>query len=210
VVPQGGNTGLTGASVPVFDEVILSMRKMNQIRAFDPVNGILSAEAGCILQEIDDYVNDRGFEIPHHIGSRGSCMLGGNLATNVGGSKVVRNKSLRANLVGIEAVLADGTILEDMSAMRKNNSGYDLKQLFVGSEGTLGVMTAAAVTCPIMSRDKHVALIALDTFENCVEVLRLAKSRLGSSLTAVECMDKNATSATTIVSEEGMAGFPLS
>ena len=103
------------------------MRKMDKIRAFDDVNGIIFADAGCILQTLDEYANERGFEMPHNIGARGSCLIGGNLATNAGGTRAVRNKSLRSNLVGLEAVLADGTILEDMSAMRKNNSGYDLK-----------------------------------------------------------------------------------
>ena len=99
---------------------------------------------------MNNYVLDKGFDMPYNIGSRGSCMLGGNLATNCGGSKVIRYGSLRANTVGLEAVLADGTILNDMSTMRKDNSGYDLKQLFIGSEGTLGLITAAALTCPVI------------------------------------------------------------
>ena len=127
IVPQAGNTGQVGGSVPVFDEVILSVKKMNKILEFDDVNGILSAQAGCILEDMNEYVLERGFDIPYNIGSRGSCMLGGNLATNCGGSKVVRYKSLRSNTVGLEAVLANGTILNDMSTMRKDNSGYDIK-----------------------------------------------------------------------------------
>ena len=141
VVPQGGNTGQVGGSVPTHDEVVLSLKKMDKILGFDDVNGILSAEAGCILEDMNNYVLKQGFDIPYNIGSRGSCQLGGNLATNCGGSKVVRYGSMRANLVGMEAVLADGTVLHDMSNIRKDNSGYDLKQLFVGSEGTLGVIT---------------------------------------------------------------------
>ena len=131
------------------DEVLLSVRKMDKVLAFDEVNGIMSAQAGCILQSLDEEARSRGFQAPYNIGSRGSCMLGGNIATHCGGSSVVKNKSLRSNVVGLEAVLADGTILADMDTMRKDNSGYDLKQLFIGSEGTLGVVTAAALTCPI-------------------------------------------------------------
>ena len=149
VVPQGGNTGQVGGSVPAFDEVIINVKKMNKILAFDDVNGILSAQAGCVLEEMHNYVSDLGFDIPYNIGSRGSCMLGGNLATACGGSTAVKHKMLRHNVVGLEAVLADGTILRDMSTMRKDNSGYDLKQLIIGSEGTLGLITEAALNCPL-------------------------------------------------------------
>ena len=161
--------------MPIFDEVILSCKKMNKILDFDNVNGILSAQAGCILEDMSNYVNERGYDMPYNIGSRGSCMLGGNLATNCGGSKFIRYKSLRSNVVGLEAVLADGTILNDMSTMRKDNSGYDLKQLFIGSEGTLGIITEAALTTPIIPFEKHLAMIAVDSFPKCVEILRLAK-----------------------------------
>lgn len=148
-MPQAGNTGQTGGSVPRFDEVIINVRKMNKIQGFDDVNGILSAQAGCILDDLEDYCSVRGFEMPYIIGSRGSCMLGGNLATNCGGTRMVRNGSLRENTVGIEAVLADGTIVRDMSAIRKDNSGYDIKQIMLGSEGSLGIITEAALRCPI-------------------------------------------------------------
>ena len=157
-----------GGSVPVFDEVIVNVKKMNQILAFDDVNGILSAQAGCILEDMNDYVLERGFDMCYNIGSRGSCMLGGNLATNCGGSKVIRYGSLRSNLVGLEAVLADGTVLNEMSTMRKDNTGYDLKQLFLGSEGTLGLITQAALTCPVISQERKLAMIAVDSFESCV------------------------------------------
>lgn len=100
---------------------------MNKILAFDEVNGILSAQAGCILEDMNDFVLTKGYDMAYNIGSRGSCQLGGNLATNAGGSKVIRYGTLRSNLVGIEAVLADGTILNDMSTIQKDNSGYDLK-----------------------------------------------------------------------------------
>lgn len=149
VVPQGGNTGQTGGSVPVFDEVIINLRKMNKVKGFDDVNGILHAQAGCVLEELEHYCADLGFQMPYTIGSRGSCLLGGNLATHAGGTKMVRHGPLRSNVVGLEAVMADGTIVRDMSAIRKDNSGYDIKQLFVGSEGTLGIITEAALRCPI-------------------------------------------------------------
>ena len=125
------------------------MRKMDKILGFDDVNGIVSAQAGCILGNLENYCNVRGFQMPYNIGSYGSCMLGGNLATNCGGTRMVRHGSLRENTVGLEAVLANETIIRDMSAIRKDNSGYDIKQLFISSEGSLGVITAAALRCPI-------------------------------------------------------------
>ena len=154
VVPQAGRTGLIGGSVPIFDEVILSVKKMNRVIHFDEVNGILSAEAGIVMDDMAAYVNDHGYDLPYNLGSRGSCCLGGNVATNAGGSKQVKHGSLRSNIVGIEAVTANGTILNDMSTIRKDNSGYDIKQLFIGSEGTLGVITEAALKCPPMDPPK--------------------------------------------------------
>lgn len=120
---------------------------------------------------MNDFVLERGFDMCYNIGSRGSCMLGGNLATSCGGSKVLRYKSLRSNVVGLEAVLADGTVLNDMSTMRKDNSGYDLKQLFIGSEGTLGLITQAAISCPVISLERTLAVLAVDSFDDCVKIL---------------------------------------
>ena len=113
---------------------------------------------------MNDYVLEHGFDMCYNIGSRGSCMLGGNISTSCGGSKFLRYKSIRTNVVGLEAVLADGTILNEMSTMRKDNSGYDLKQLFIGAEGTLGLITQAALTCPVVSKERKLALIAVKSF----------------------------------------------
>lgn len=137
VVPQGGRTGLVGGSVPVFDEVIVSLASMNRILGFDESYGILSAEAGCILGDLQDFAASRNHEVPLDLGAKGSCMIGGNLATNAGGIKFIRHNSLHANCVGLKAVLADGKILDNMSTLRKDNTGTDLKHLFIGSEGTL-------------------------------------------------------------------------
>ena len=185
------------------------MRKMNAILAFDEVNGILSAQAGCILEDMNNYVLERGYDMPYNIGSRGSCMLGGNLATNCGGSSAIRYKSLRSNTVGLEAVLADGTILRDMSTMRKDNSGYDLKQLMIGSEGTLGLITAAALKCPVRPGEKQLALIAVDSFPKCVEMLRRAKKHFRDSLSAFEVMDKNSQTITFRAFPEMPAKYPF-
>ena len=137
VVPQGGRTGLVGGSVPVHDEVILNTQRMNRIIGFDESYGIVSAEAGCILSDVQDYAKIRGYEVPIDLGAKGSCFIGGNLATNAGGIKFIRHNSLHANCVGLKAVLANGTILDNMTTLRKDNTGTDLKHLFIGSEGTL-------------------------------------------------------------------------
>ena len=181
---------------------------MNKIIAFDDVNQILSAQAGCILEDMNNYVNERGFDLPYNIGSRGSCMLGGNLATNCGGSKYIRHKSIRDNTVGLEAVLADGTILNDMSTMMKDNSGYDLKQLLIGSEGSLGIITGGAIKCPIICNQKHLAMITVDSFKKCVELLKQAKISFRGSLTAFEVMDRNSTMVT-FDSPESKAPYPF-
>ena len=137
VVPQGGRTGLVGGSVPVHDEVIISTQRMNKILGFDESYGIVSAEAGCILSDVQDYAKARGYEVPLDLGAKGSCFIGGNLATNAGGIKFIRHNSLHANCIGLTTVLADGTILDNMTTLRKDNTGTDLKHLFIGSEGTL-------------------------------------------------------------------------
>ena len=137
VVPQGGNTGLVGGSNPVFDEIILSTSLMNQIEHVDNVSGILVAQAGCILDELNNHLSDHGLMMPLDLGAKGSCQLGGNLSTNAGGLRLLRYGSLRGTVLGVEAVLADGTIIDNLQVLRKDNTGYDLKQMFLGSEVSL-------------------------------------------------------------------------
>jgi (R)-2-hydroxyglutarate---pyruvate transhydrogenase len=148
IVPQGGNTGLVGGGVPLFDEIILSTQLMNKVIKMDSVSGILSCQAGCVLEQLDNYAAERGFMMPLDLGAKGSCHIGGNLATNAGGLRLLRYGSLHGTVLGLEAVLADGTILSDMRGLRKDNTGYDVKQLFIGSEGTLGIITACAILTP--------------------------------------------------------------
>jgi D-2-hydroxyglutarate dehydrogenase len=126
-----------GGSNPVFDEIILNMARMNKIIDFDESYGILTCEAGCILQDLQNYLKDRGYIMPLDLGAKGSCQIGGNLATNAGGINFVRYNSLHANCVGLKAVLANGKILDNITNLRKDNTGYDLKHLFIGAEGTL-------------------------------------------------------------------------
>jgi FAD/FMN-containing dehydrogenase len=192
VVPQGGNTGLVGGSVPVFDEIVLNMSRMNQVRDFDDVSGVLVADAGVILESADRYLAERGYIFPLDLGAKGSCHIGGNVACNAGGLRLLRYGSLHGNVLGIEAVLPDGTIVDDLFKLRKNNTGYDLKQLFIGSEGTIGVITGISIQCPQRPKATNVAFFGLESFEKCQQAFRNAKSHLSEILSAFEMMDNNA------------------
>jgi FAD/FMN-containing dehydrogenase len=189
VNPQGGNTGLVGGSVPVFDEIILNLSRMNKIRSFDDVSGIFVADAGVILETADNYLADHGHIFPLDLGAKGSCQIGGNVATNAGGLRLLRYGSLHGNILGIEAVLPDGTIVDDLSKLRKNNTGYDLKQLFIGGEGTIGIITAISIICPQRSAAVNVAYFGLSSYEKARQAFKEAKGQLGEILSAFELMD---------------------
>lgn len=189
VVPQGGNTGLVGGSVPVFDEIVINLTRMNKIQSFDEVSGILVADAGVILEVADNYLAERRHIFPLDLGAKGTCQIGGNVATNAGGLRLLRYGSLHGNVLGIEAVLPDGTIVDDLSKLRKNNTGYDLKQLFIGGEGTIGIITAISILCPQRSPATNVAYFGLESFEKVQEAFRAAKGQLSEILSAFEMMD---------------------
>lgn len=189
VVPQGGNSGLVGGSVPVFDEIIINMSRMNNIRFFDEVSGTLIADAGCILEVVDHYLEERGHIFPLDLGAKGSCHIGGNVATNAGGLRLLRYGSLHGSVLGLEAVLPDGTIVDDLSKLRKNNTGYDLKQLFIGAEGTIGIVTGVSILCPQRSKAVNVAFFGLSSFEKVQTAYREAKGQLSEILSAFELMD---------------------
>ncbi|KAL6706289.1 D-lactate ferricytochrome c oxidoreductase [Coniothyrium glycines] len=189
VVPQGGNTGLVGGSVPVFDEIVINMQKMNEIRSFDEVSGILVVDAGVILETADNYLAEKNHIFPLDLGAKGSCYVGGNVATNAGGLRLLRYGSFHGNVLGIEAVLPDGTILDDLSTLRKNNTGYDLKQLFIGGEGTIGIITQVAIICPRRSPAVNVAYFGLESFEKVQKAFIEAKKHLSEILSAFELMD---------------------
>ncbi|KAH6624432.1 hypothetical protein B0J18DRAFT_178100 [Chaetomium sp. MPI-SDFR-AT-0129] len=189
VVPQGGNTGLVGGSVPVFDEIVINMARMDKILEFDDVSGTLVAEAGCILEVVDQYLAAAGYIFPLDLGAKGSCHIGGNVSTNAGGLRLLRYGSLHGTVLGIEAVLADGTVVDDLCKLRKNNTGYDLKQLFIGAEGTIGIITKVSIQCPQRSPAQNVALFGLSSFEQAQQAFREAKGQLSEILSAFELMD---------------------
>uniref|UniRef100_A0A804Q663 D-2-hydroxyglutarate dehydrogenase n=1 Tax=Zea mays TaxID=4577 RepID=A0A804Q663_MAIZE len=189
VVPQGGNTGLVGGSVPVFDEVIVGLAGMNKIISFDNVNGILTCEAGCVLENLSTFVENEGFIMPLDLGAKGSCHIGGNISTNAGGLRFIRYGSLHGNVLGLEVVLADGTILDMLTTLRKDNTGYDLKHLFIGSEGSLGVVTKISVLTPAKLSSTNVAFLSCNDYTSCQKLLLAARRSLGEILSAFEFMD---------------------
>ncbi|XP_026650846.2 D-2-hydroxyglutarate dehydrogenase, mitochondrial isoform X1 [Zonotrichia albicollis] len=190
VNPQGGNTGLVGGSVPVFDEIILSTALMNQIISFDKVSGILVCQAGCVLERLSEYLEEQGFIMPLDLGAKGSCHIGGNVATNAGGLRLLRYGSLRGTVLGLQVVLADGSALDCLTSLRKDNTGYDLKQLFIGSEGTLGVITAVSILCPQRPKAVNVAFLGCQSFAKVLETFTTCRAMLGEILSAYEFMDE--------------------
>lgn len=189
VVPQGGNTGLVGGSIPVFDEIVINTSRMNRIRSFDETSGVLVADAGVILELADQYVAQKEHLFPLDLGAKGSCHIGGNVATNAGGLRLLRYGSLHGNVLGVEAVLADGTVVDSLSTLRKNNTGYDLKQLFVGSEGSIGVVTGVSILCPPRPKAVNVAYFGVESYEQLCRAYKEAKGKLSEILSAFELMD---------------------
>ncbi|KAM4625820.1 D-2-hydroxyglutarate dehydrogenase, mitochondrial isoform 1-T1 [Polymixia lowei] len=191
VNPQGGNTGLVGGSVPVYDEIILSTALMNNVLTFDSVSGILTCQAGCILENLSLYLEERDYIMPLDLGAKGSCHIGGNVATNAGGLRLLRYGSLRGTVLGLEVVLADGQVLDCLATLRKDNTGYDLKQLFIGSEGTLGVITAVSILCPRKPKAVNVAFLGCETFDQLLQTFQLCRGMLGEILSAFEFLDRD-------------------
>ena len=189
VVPQGGNSGLVGGSVPVFDEIVINLSRMNKIRSFDETSGAVVVDSGCILEVVDKFLAEKSHIFPLDLGAKGSCQIGGNVATNAGGLRLLRYGSLHGNVLGIEAVLPDGTVINDLSKLRKNNTGYDLKQLFIGGEGTIGIITGVSVVCPQRSKAVNVAFFGLPSYEHVQRAFRAAKGQLSEILSAFELMD---------------------
>ncbi|WFD32451.1 (R)-2-hydroxyglutarate--pyruvate transhydrogenase [Malassezia sp. CBS 17886] len=190
VVPQGGNTGLVGGGVPVYDEVIINLSSMHKIRSFDPVSGTLVCDAGCVLEALDDYIAPHGYMMPLDLGAKGSCHIGGNVATNAGGLRFLRYGSLHGSVLGLEVVLPDGEVLPGLQTLRKDNTGLDLKQLFIGSEGTLGVITGVAIATPMRPGATNVAMFGVDSFEAVQKTFQLVRKHCAEILSAFEFIDQ--------------------
>ena len=190
IVPQGGNTGLTVGSIPdgSGQQVVLSLQRMNKIRSLDPANLTVIAEAGCILQQVQTHVEEAGYLFPLSLAAEGSCTLGGNLGTNAGGTQVVRFGNTRELCLGLEVVTAQGDIWHGLSGLRKDNTGYDLRNLLIGSEGTLGIITAACMKLYPQPAAQLTAWAAVPSMAAAVSLLGLAHERLGAGLTGFEVM----------------------
>lgn len=191
IVPQGGNTGLVGGGVPDGSgtQVLLSLQRLQRVREIDGANLTLTCEAGCVLQTVQQAAAERGLLFPLSLAAEGSCTIGGNLATNAGGTQVLRFGNARDLCLGLEVVTADGEIWDGLSGLRKDNTGYDLRDLFVGSEGTLGIITAATLKLFPQPAATTTALAACGTLDDCVALLGLARARLGAGLTGFEVMN---------------------
>ena len=194
LVPQGGNTGLVAGGVPFEsgNEIIVSLSRLNRLRNIDPLANCITVEAGMILNTVQKAAEDVDRLFPLSMGSEGSCEIGGNLATNAGGTNVLRYGNMRELVLGLEVVLADGSLWNGLKTLRKDNTGYDLKQLFIGSEGTLGIITAASLKLFARPRSIETAFIAVPTVEAAVNLLTLAQGESADQVSGFELISHTA------------------
>ena len=206
VVAQGGLTGIVQGAVATSEDVIISLERMNAIESVDPRDAIAIVQAGAVLQTVQEHVAGEGFLFPVDFGARGSCTIGGAVATNAGGINVLRYGMMRNVVLGLEAVLADGTVISSMNQMLKNNTGYDLKQLFIGSEGTLGIVTCLVVRLFPLPVSRDTVMFACESFDAVTRQLGLLKVGLAGTLSAFEVMWESFYSS---VTAEGGPPAPL-
>jgi D-lactate dehydrogenase (cytochrome) len=190
IYPQGGNTGLCGGAVSTPDGVILSLGRMNRVIAIDPINFTITAEAGCVLADIQQAAEKADRLFPLSLGAEGSCQIGGNLSTNAGGIDVLRYGNMRELTLGLEVVLPDGRIWKGLRGLRKNNTGYDLKHLFIGGEGTLGIITAATLKLFPLPREVETAFLGFARVEDVMRLFARARSASGDQLTGFELVPR--------------------
>jgi D-lactate dehydrogenase (cytochrome) len=192
IFPQGGNTGLAGGAVPWEDGrgVVLSLSRMNRVREIDPIDYSITVEAGVILAEVQKAAEGVDRLFPLSLGAEGSCQIGGNISTNAGGVQVLRYGNTRSLVLGLEVVLPDGRVWHGLRALRKDNTGYDMKQLFVGGEGTLGIITAATLRLFPLPKSVETAFLGLTRVEDAMELFSRARKASGDQLTAFELMSR--------------------
>jgi FAD/FMN-containing dehydrogenase len=208
VVPWGGRTSMVDGAL-ADHAVALSLERMNQIQEIDAVGRTMTVEAGCVLQTVCEAAAAKGLFFPLDLGARGSATIGGNISTNAGGNRVIRYGMTRDSVLGLEAVLADGTVLSSMNHMIKNNAGYDLKQLFIGSEGTLGVVTRAVLRLRPRPLSQDTAFVAIDSFDHLPRFLRHMERGLGGTLSAYEVMWADFYNLVTSPPAKGRPPLPL-
>ena len=190
IVPQGGNTGLVGGQIPMHGEVLLSLERMTRIRAVSPEDDLLVAEAGVVLTRVQQAAEAADRLFPLSLGAEGSCTIGGNISTTAGGVSVLRYGMMRDLTLGLEVVLADGRVLDMLRGLKKDNTGYDLKQLFIGAEGTLGIVTAATLKLFPKPHSHATAVAAISGVQVAVELLRKLQRATGGLVTAFELMHR--------------------
>ena len=197
IVPQGGNTGLSGGSVPAGtqNQIVLSLSRLNRIRELDALNDTITVEAGCVLADVQRAASEADRLFAPSLAAEGSCQIGGNLSTNAGGVNVLRYGNTREQVLGLEAVLPDGRVWDGLRGLRKDNSGYDLKQLFIGAEGTLGVITAAVLKLHPKPTASATAWITVQDPQRAVELLSHLRKRCGDRLTAFELLSRSCVDA---------------
>ncbi len=194
IVPQGGNTGLVLGSIPTEQRptVVVTLERMNRVRSIDADNYATVVEAGCVVQNLQEAAADEGRLFPLSLASEGSCTIGGALSTNAGGNQTIRFGNTREQVLGLEVVLSDGTVFDGLNTLRKNNTGYDLKHLFVGAEGTLGIITAAAIRLMPLQRVRETAFLAVPSAHAALKLLNLARELSGDNVLAFELLPRYA------------------
>jgi len=197
VVAQGGLTGIVEGALSTKNDIIISLERMNEIESVDVLDGVAVIQAGAVLQTVQEQLAEQGFLFPLDFGARGSATIGGATATNAGGLNVLRYGMMRNLVLGLEAVLADGTVISSMNTMLKNNTGYDLKQLFIGSEGTLGIVTRVVVKLYPLTTSRQTAMLAMHSFDAVVRLLQSMRTGLAGTLSAYEVMWNNYFTAVT-------------
>ena len=209
IVPQGGMTGLVKAGMSNSSEIAFSMERMNSIIDVDFETATMTVEAGVTLQEAQEAADAHDLMLPLDLGARGSATIGGNLSTNAGGNRVIRYGMTREMVLGVEAVLADGTILSSLNKVLKNNTGYDLKQLFIGGEGTLGVITKVVLRLRPKPKSENTAFVSINDFTNVVKLLRRLEVSLSGTLSAFEVMWSSAYKVLTGDHSHNSRPFPI-
>src|SRR5271154_1583133 len=190
LVPQGGNTGLVGGQIPLHNEIVLSLNRLDRIREVDPTSNPITCEAGVTLQRAREAAAAADRLYPQLLPSEGTCTIGGNLSTNAGGTAALAYGIARAHVLGIEVVLADGRILHNLNKLKKDNTGYDLKNLFIGAEGTLGIITAAVLRLVPRPRSVETAFVGVPSPEAALTLLTLATESAGGGVTSYELMTR--------------------
>ncbi len=192
IVPQGGNTGLCGGAAPDLsgDQVVLSLQRMNRVRAIDPLNFTITVDAGVILESVQQAADQAGCLFPLSLGAEGSCQIGGNISTNAGGSGVLRYGNTRDLVLGLEVVLPDGRVWDGLKCLRKDNTGYDLKHLFIGGEGTLGIITAAVLKLFPKPQEVETGFCALSDLDAALALLARGRAATGDQVTAFELVPR--------------------